>query len=325
MSIIDLTCGSGGRNTHQLIVDVILKNLNYPELFNMGDAAYIGNFAFTTDSFVVTPEFFPNCDIGKLAVCGTSNDLTVAGARPEFMSLSLIIPEGYKKENLEKIIKSVRTSADEVNVQVVCGDTKVVDNMSLKSIIINTAGIGKIIKKLNDYNAIEVGDKIIITSDIARHGMAILLARGELQFNGSIESDCCHLYNLFKCLDYNCLNFARDATRGGIAAVLNEISEKCRKGFLLYEEDIVVKNEVKYLCEMLGFDPLTVANEGVSVIIVKRDKVEDVLKLVKKCNYGDNAFIAGEVIERQVVMLKTIYGGLRNVEMPSGLLLPRIC
>ena len=325
MSIIDLTYGSGGRNTHKFIAEVILKNLNFSELFNMGDAAYVGNLAFTTDSFVVTPEFFPNCDIGKLAVCGTSNDLTVAGARPEYMSLSLIIPEGYKKENLEKIIKNVKTSADEINIQVVCGDTKVVDNTSLKSIIINTAGIGKIIKKLNNYRAIEVGDKIIITSDIARHGMAILLARGELQFDGLIESDCCHLYNIFKCLDYNYLNFARDATRGGVAAVLNEISEKCGKGFMLYEENIVIKREVKYLCEMLGFDPLTIANEGVSIIIVKRDKVEDILKLIKKSNYGANAFIAGEVIEKQVVMLKTIYGGLRNVEMPSGLLLPRIC
>ena len=134
----------------------------------MGDAAYLGDIAFTTDSFVITPEFFNNGDIGKLAVCGTSNDLTVAGAKPEFMSLALIIPEGYKKENLEKIIKSIKNAADEINIQIVCGDTKVVDQDSLKSIIINTAGIGTIIKKLNNYKAIKTGDKIIITSDIAR-------------------------------------------------------------------------------------------------------------------------------------------------------------
>lgn len=325
MDIIDLSCGSGGRNTQKLLLDVILKNLQYPELSNMGDAAYLDTVAFTTDSFVVTPEFFCNGDIGKLAVCGTSNDLAVAGAKPEFMSLALIIPEGYKKENLERIIKSIKTSADEIDLQVVCGDTKVVDNKSLKNIFINTSGIGTVIKRLNDYSAINVGDKVIVTSDIARHGMAVLLARGELQFNGLIDSDCCHLYNIFKALDYTDLNFARDATRGGIAAVLNEISEKSRKGFLIYEEHIVIKREVKYLCEMLGFDPLAVANEGVAVIIVKRDKTEDVLKLIKETPYGVNAFVAGEVIERPNVILKNIYGGLQHVEMPSGLLLPRIC
>ncbi len=325
MEIIDLSCGGGGKNTHQLLVDVILKNLPYPELSNMGDAAYLDTLAFTTDSFVITPEFFCNGDIGKLAVCGTSNDLAVAGAKPEFMSLALIIPEGYKKENLARIIRSIKIFADEIDLQVVCGDTKVIDNKSLKSILINTSGIGKIIKRLNDYNAINVGDKVIITSDIARHGMAVLLSRGELQFNGSIDSDCCHLYNIFKALDYRDLNFARDATRGGVASVLNEITEKCRKGFLIYEENIVIRKEVKYLCEMLGFDPLSVANEGVAVIIVKRNKSEDVLKLIKEIPAGVNAFIAGEVIERPNVILRNVYGGLQNVEMPSGLLLPRIC
>lgn len=326
VDIIDLSCGSGGKNTHRLIMDVIFKNLPHSsELFNMGDAAYIGNLAFTTDSFVVIPEFFNNGDIGKLAVCGTSNDLTVAGAKPEFMSLALIIPEGYKKENLEKIIKSIKNAADEIDVQIVCGDTKVVDRASLKSIIINTAGIGTVIKKLNDYDAINVGDKIIITSDIARHSISILLARGELQFKGTIESDCCHLYKIFKELDYTFLHFARDATRGGIAAVLKEISQKSEKGFLLYEESIVIRSDVRYLCEMLGFDPLSMANEGVSVIIVDSKRVNEILEVIRKCKYGGNAFIAGEVIEKPAVMLKNIYGVLQNVEMPSGMLLPRIC
>jgi hydrogenase expression/formation protein HypE len=325
VDIIDLSYGSGGKNTQQLLRNVIFKNLTYPELNNLGDAAYLGNLAFTTDSFVVMPEFFYNGDIGKLAVCGTANDLTVAGAVPEFMSLALIIPEGYRCKDLEKIIKSIKVAADEIDVQIVCGDTKVVDQASLKSIIINTAGIGTVIKKLNDYEAIEVGDKIIITSDIARHGISILLSRGDLQFKGMIESDCCHLYKIFKNLDYSYLHFSRDATRGGVAAVLKEISQKSMKGFLLFEENMVIRSDVKYLCEMLGFEPLSVANEGVAVIIVERDKTLEVLDAIKKSEYGSNAFIAGEVIEKPVVLLKNIYGGLQNVEMPSGLLLPRIC
>jgi hydrogenase expression/formation protein HypE len=325
VDIIDLSYGSGGKNTHKLINDVICKHLPFPELLNMGDAAYLENIAFTTDSFVVTPEFFFNGDIGKLAVCGTANDLTVSGAKPQFLSLALVIPEGYKISDLEKIIESIKITADEINLRVVCGDTKVVDHASLKSIIVNTAGIGPIIKKLNDYEAIKVGDNIIITSDIARHGISILLSRGELKFTGIIESDCCHLYKIFKNLNYDFLHFARDATRGGVAAVLKEISFMSKKGFLLYEKDIVIKNDVKYLCEMLGFEPLSVANEGVAVIIVERDKTLEVLDAIKKSEYGSNAFIAGEVIEKPVVLLKNIYGGLQNVEMPSGLLLPRIC
>ena len=328
MDIITLSMGSGGKSSSDFVEDMILKNIGNDILNNLTDSAYIhidGETAYTTDSFVVQPEFFPGGNIGDLAVYGTCNDLAVSGAKPLYLSLSLVIPEGYQIDTLGVIISSIGKASKDIGVQVVCGDTKVVERESLKGIIINTSGIGRVVKKLNDYKKIKIGDAVIFTSDIARHGMAILLARGDLKFNGNIQSDSCHLYNIFDKIGYKGIEFARDATRGGVAAVLNEIAAKCHLGFLLKEKNIVIKKDVKYLCEMLGFDPFSVANEGVAVMIVSKEHAEEILHLLKQCDEGENASIVGEVVEKKGVALNTLYGGTRNVDIPAGILLPRIC
>jgi len=320
--------GSGGKSTNDFVKDIICKHFGNNILENLGDAAYLdmkGELSFTTDSFVVEPEFFPGGDIGKLSVYGTCNDLSVSGAKPKFLSFSLIIPEGYKFSDIEKIVESAGAAAKEAGVQIVCGDTKVISASGLKSPLVNTAGIGVVRKKLNDYSKIKAGDKIILTSDIARHGMCIISKREGLNIESKIESDCADLNPLFEVSDYKGINFARDATRGGVAAVLNEISDKTDLGFLVDEAQIPLRNDVKYLCEFLGFDPLSVANEGAALLIVDSASASQILDKVKSVKVGENAALIGEVCSEKKVMLKTPIGGIRNVEMPVGELLPRIC
>jgi len=320
--------GSGGKSTNDFVKDIICKHFGNNILENLGDAAYLdmkGELSFTTDSFVVEPEFFPGGDIGKLSVYGTCNDLSVSGAKPKFLSFSLIIPEGYKFSDIEKIVESAGAAAKEAGVQIVCGDTKVISASGLKSPLVNTAGIGVVRKKLNDYSKIKAGDKIILTSDIARHGMCIISKREGLNIESKIESDCADLNPLFEVSDYKGINFARDATRGGVAAVLNEISDKTDLGFLVDEAQIPLRDDVKYLCEFLGFDPLSVANEGAALLIVDSASASQILDKVKSVKVGENAALIGEVCSEKKVMLKTPIGGIRNVEMPVGELLPRIC
>jgi len=320
--------GSGGRSSNDFVKDVIFKYFGNNILENLGDAAYLdinGELSFTTDSFVVEPEFFPGGDIGKLAVYGTCNDLSVSGAKPKFLSFSLIIPEGYKFSDIEKIIESAGAAAKEAGVLVVCGDTKVISASGLKTPLVNTAGIGIVRKKLNNYSEINVGDNVILTSDIARHGMCIMSKREDLNIESTIESDCADLNPLFEATEYKGIKFARDATRGGVAAVLNEISDKTGLGFLLEETEIPVREDVKYLCEFLGFDPLCVANEGAAILIVDSALSFQILEAIKSIKVGANAAIIGEVCSDSKVMLRTSIGGIRNVEMPTGELLPRIC
>lgn len=320
--------GSGGKSTNDFVKDIIFKYFGNNILENLGDAAYVdinGELSFTTDSFVVEPEFFPGGDIGKLAVYGTCNDLSVSGAKPKFLSFSLIIPEGYKFSDIEKIIQSAGAAAKEAGVLVVCGDTKVISTSGLKTPLVNTAGIGIVRKKLNNYSEINVGDSVILTSDIARHGMCIMSKREGLNIESTIESDCADLNPLFEITDYKGIKFARDATRGGVAAVLNEISDKTGLGFLLEETEIPVRKDVKYLCEFLGFDPLCVANEGAAILIVDSALSTQILDAIKSVKVGANAVIIGEVCSDSKVMLRTSIGGIRNVEMPTGELLPRIC
>jgi len=320
--------GSGGKSTNNFVKDIICKHFGNNILENLGDAAYLdikGELSFTTDSFVVEPEFFPGGDIGKLAVYGTCNDLSVSGATPKFLSFSLIIPEGYRFSDIEKIIASAGAAAKEAGVLIVCGDTKVVSVSGLKSPFINTAGVGVVQKKLNDYSEIKAGDKVILTSDIARHGMCIMSKREGLNIESEIESDCADLNPLFEASDYKGIKFARDATRGGVAAVLNEISDKTELGFLVNETEIPLRDDVKYLCEFLGFDPLSVANEGVALMIVESASASQILDRLRSVKVGVNAALIGETCNEKKVMLKTPIGGVRNVEMPVGELLPRIC
>jgi hydrogenase expression/formation protein HypE len=324
--IVTLSLGGRGRKFQKFLKEYILTFLGNDILMQLGDASYLplkGDYAYSTDSFIVEPDFFKGGDIGKLSVVGTCNDLAVSGAKPLYLSLSFIISEGYSLEKIKRIIESIKKYSEEIGVQVVCGDTKVIPRGEKEQVFINTAGIGKVIKKLNDYKNIREGDRIIFTSDIARHGIAILLEREGIE--SDIFSDCGHLYRVFEPLDYNKIHFARDASRGGVAAVLNEIAEISGLGFEIDESKISIEDNVKYYCEFFGFDPLQIANEGVGVLIVDKERASEVLKRIQSIEMGRNASIVGEVIGKNKVILKTSIGGKRYVEMPLGEILPRIC
>lgn len=326
--LVTMSLGGGGKQTSDFIKDVIIKNFSNDIISVMADAAHVdasSRSAFTTDSFVVKPEFFDGGNIGKLAVCGTVNDLAVSGAKPEYLSFALIVAEGYPLDKLEKIIISAAETAKEAGVRIVCGDTKVVERGGLNGVILNTAGLGRVIKNLNDYSAVSAGDKVIITSDIARHGMSVMLARGDLGFSGSVASDCAPLNGMLERIYAFDVKFARDATRGGLAAVLNEISEKSGLGFDINEESLPVRRDVAELCEILGFDPLSVANEGAAVLVVSEKDCPKVMDCITQIPYGERAAVIGAVTDSGRVVLKTRIGGKRYVDMPPGELLPRIC
>ena len=328
MKFVKMSMGGGGKVTNDFIKNLILNKLGNKYLDKLTDASVLeveGKIAFSTDSFVVQPEFFPGGDIGKLAVFGTCNDLAVSGAIPKFLSLSFVIPEGFSYKKLEMIVDSISNAANEVGVEVVCGDTKVIENNSLSGIVINTSGIGVVTYDLNDYEKIEVGDKVIFTSDIARHGISVMISRNELNVESEIKSDCGNLYDIFKSIDCSKVHFARDATRGGVAAVLHEISEMSGKGFYLYEKRININEDISNFCDFFGYDPLSVANEGLAVLIVEEKAAESMLMMLKNLSISRNANIVGEVVNEQIIVLETEIGGKRRVEMPVGELLPRIC
>ncbi len=323
-----MSMGSGGKATNDFIKNLILSKLGNKYLDKLTDASVLdldGKIAFSTDSFVVQPEFFPGGDIGKLAVFGTCNDLAVSGAIPKFLSLSFVIPEGFSYEKLEMIVDSIRDAVNEVGVEIVCGDTKVIENNSLSGIIVNTSGIGIVKYDLNNYENIKPGDNVIFTSDIARHGISVMISRNELNVESEINSDCGNLYEIFENIDCSKVHFSRDATRGGIAAVLHEISEMSGKGFYLYEDRININEDVSNFCDFFGYDPLSVANEGLAVLIVEKKESESMLKMLKNLSISRNANIVGEVVNEQIIVLETEIGGKRRVEMPVGELLPRIC
>ncbi|MEF3254876.1 MAG: hydrogenase expression/formation protein HypE [Deferribacterales bacterium] len=324
--IVNIALGGGGKQFQKFLKDIILNYLGNDILNRLGDASYInlsGEISYSTDSFIIDPEFFRGGDIGKLAVYGTCNDLVVSGAKPEYLSLSFIVSEGYRYDKLERIVQSIKEASIDVGVKIVAGDTKVIPRLEREQILINTSGLGKVIKKLNDYNNIRVGDMVIFTSDIARHGISILLEREGVEHN--IESDCGNLWNIFSKLDYKYIKFARDATRGGVAAVLNEISNMSGLGFEIDEKLINIDERVKYFCEFFGYDPLQIANEGLAVIVVDSSGVDSIMGILKSLNMGKNASVVGTVIEDKKVMLNTYIGGRRYVEMPYGEILPRIC
>jgi hydrogenase expression/formation protein HypE len=328
-----LSHGSGGRLMHGLIKDLILKRLNNPILKELTDSALINykeEIAFTTDSFVVSPLSFSGGDIGKLAVCGTVNDLVMQGAIPQYLSLALIIEEGLDHKALEKIVDSVSCEAKRAGVLVVTGDIKVVEKGACDKIFINTSGIGKVIKnkKLSLRN-IKPQDKIIVTGEIGQHGLAVLSRRKELDLEFNIKSDCAALNSLLipvlKKID--AIQFMRDPTRGGVATTLNEIAEGARLGIIIEEKDIPVSPKVKAACELLGIDPLYVANEGRAILVVKEYAAQEVLRLLKKHPLGKKAKVVGEVVKepKARVILNTVLGTQRIVDMLTGEPLPRIC
>jgi len=331
---ITLAHGSGGKLTHELVKQLFLPNFNNSVLSLLGDSALLQlngmKLAFTTDSYVVKPLFFPGGDIGKLAVSGTINDLAVVGARPMFLSAGFIIEEGLEMSLLEKVVHSMKETAAFTGVDIVTGDTKVVESGSVDNLFINTCGIGIVDDKINlSTSLIEVGDKIIVSGTIGDHGLAVLSERESLGFNPSIQSDCAPLSCMIGNLIASGANikFMRDPTRGGLATTLNEIVNPQKYGILVDEKNIPIKDGVRALCEILGYDPLYIANEGKVVIIASADDASKVRDLLKEDAFGKDAEIIGEVIGESPgkVCLKTVIGGTRVVDMLVGDQLPRIC
>ena len=291
-----------------------------------------GEVAFTTDSYVVDPIFFPGGSIGKLAVCGTVNDLSVSGAIPQFMSCGFIIEEGFAISQLETIVKTMAEEADKAGVKIVTGDTKVVNRGKCDKVFINTTGMGFIHTSRHHIsfgNTIKPGDKIIINGSIGDHGIAILAARESLSLRSDIKSDCASLNNLLQPIleTPQAIKFMRDATRGGLATVLCELAEDKNVGVNISEGQIPVKEIVNGACEVFGFDPLYLANEGKVLMVVDGTSANQILSKIKKHPLGENASIIGEIVSDhpQKVLLETEIGGRRILDMLSGEMLPRIC
>lgn len=333
MDKILLAHGSGGKLSHDLVKNTFVSILDNPLLNRLDDSAVLrleGRLAFTTDSYVVSPLFFPGGNIGKLAVCGTVNDLSMSGAEPKCLSLALIIEEGFPTNRLKEIILSVHETAQEAGVSVVTGDTKVVNRGAADGLFINTAGVGSVPEGLDISSArAQVGDKVILSGPIGDHGIALLSQREGLEFESTLQSDCAPLNGMVKDMlrashEIHCL---RDPTRGGLASTLNEFAGGSGVGIRIEEEKIPIRDLVKGACELMGFDPLYVANEGKLVAVVSPRDAEEVVSVMRQNPYGQGAVIIGEIVANHPgrVVMKTRLGTSRVVDMLTGELLPRIC
>ncbi len=336
---INMSHGGGGKAMRDLIEDVFIGAFDNNELSMLEDQARIelstltalgDRLALTTDSYVVDPIFFNGGDIGKLAVCGTVNDLAVGGAVPLYLTCGMIIEEGLSVADLRIIVASMKAAADAAGVKIVTGDTKVVDRGAADKVFINTAGVGVISKahKISAHNA-KPGDVVLINGYIGDHGAAIVGARGDLAIENDIQSDCQPLNKLIQSLLQACPNVhcMRDATRGGVGSVLNEFAVSSGVCFKLRETSIPVRTEVRGMCEILGLDPLYLANEGKVVVVLPKADAEAALAAMKSNQYGVNSAIIGEVTDAptDTVILQTSFGGERIVDMLVGDQLPRIC
>ena len=328
-----LAHGSGGKLSHDLIEKNFVSALGNPILNKLDDSAVFefgGRLAFTSDSYTVNPIFFPGGDIGKLAVCGTVNDLSMSGAVPLYLSLSFIIEEGLPIEELKEIVNSISQAASEAAVKIVTGDTKVVNQGSADKLFINTAGIGIVPEGVNisASNALP-GDKIIINGNLGDHGIAVLSQREGLQFRVPVNSDCAPLNNLVAEMlaVSNNIHCLRDPTRGGLATTLTDFATQSNVGIIIEEEKIPVNKSVLAACELLGFDPLYIANEGKVAAVVDAADADKILAKMRNNKYGTNATIIGEVVKEHTgqVVMHTRLGASRIVDMPVGELLPRIC
>ncbi len=326
--------GSGGKLTADLIERLFLPAFHNPYLDRLDDQAVVeingSLLAFTTDSFVVTPMFFPGGDIGRLAVNGTVNDLAMSGARPLFLSAGFILEEGCPLADLQRIVASMRAACETAGVLLVTGDTKVVNRGSGDKVFINTSGIGLLDRAVQvSANRAQVGDLILLSGTIADHGMAVMSTREGLELETEIVSDTAPLHELVAAMldvsrEVHCL---RDPTRGGIAGTLNELAKQSHVGMAIEERLVPMKEEVKGLCEILGIDPLYVANEGKLVAIVAREAADAILARMKTLPSGQEARIIGEVVADHpgMVIMKTRIGGTRIVDLMMGEQLPRIC
>ncbi len=332
---VTLAHGGGGKLTQKLIRDLFRPTLDNPYLAELHDGALLppssARLAMTTDSFVVSPPFFPGGNIGDLAVHGTLNDLAMCGARPRYLALSFILEEGFLLKDLWAILSTIRERTREAGVMVVTGDTKVVERGKGDGIFITTTGVGEILDGVDVRpSRIQPGDRILLSGPIAEHGMAIMSVREGLSFETELKSDTANLWPLVEALlqaggtDVHAL---RDATRGGVASALNELAQASQTGIRIQEEAVPIREEVRGACEILGLDPLFVANEGRFVAFVRGDRAEELLDVLRAHPLGRDAAIIGEVVDQHpgVVQMETWLGGRRIVEMLSGEQLPRIC
>ena len=322
--------GAGGKLSAQLLREIILPAFDNEILNELHDGAKIGKLAMTTDSYVVRPIFFRGGDIGKLAICGTVNDLAVTGAIPKYISVGVILEEGFDFDALKKIVGSMAAAAREAEVKIVTGDTKVVGRGQADGIFINTAGVGELIDGVDiSPKKISAGMKILVSGTLGDHATTILAGRHGLELPEKIKSDCAPLNKMiFEMLSVEPkISMLRDATRGGVAAVLNEIAQAADVGILIDEEKIPVREEVRGVCDILGFDVLELANEGKIIAVVPTESAEKILSVMRKNIYGSDAAQIGEVVKNSAgkVGLKTFLGGVRIIDMPTGELVPRIC
>ena len=329
MKTITLAHGNGGQENNELISKVFYKAFKNDILDKSEDAAVIenGNLAFSTDSFTVSPLFFNGADIGKLAICGTCNDLAMMGAKPKYLTCSVIIEEGLDKRTLDKIVKSMKEELEVNGAVVVSGDTKVVPKGSVDKIFINTTGIGQIQYKGISSNNITSEDTILVSRDIGAHGATIFASREGIDMNTNLKSDCASLYPQVKVLIDAGIKITalRDATRGGVSAVLNEWAKQSNICIEVEEASIPVSDEVNGICELLGFEAMALANEGTFVLAIKNEDAQKALEVLKQAN--ETASIIGSVSDEHIgkVVLNSAWGTKRFLELPTGELLPRIC
>ncbi len=331
--------GSGGTMMKRIIDEVFYEAYGSSELLEGNDAASLDapetgqRIAYSTDSFVVTPHFFPGGDIGKLAVCGTVNDVATSGATPKYLSCGFILEEGFPVADLKRICKSMAAAAQEAGVHIVTGDTKVVNRGHGDGVFINTSGIGFISAGVELSGAFcKPGDKILVSGTVGDHGITVMACREELSFNADIQSDAAPLNHLIAEVlaaapDTRCF---RDPTRGGLASTLNELAGQSDVDFIVEEDAVPVKDAVRGACEMLGYDVYQVANEGKMVCVVPAEQADAALKAMQNNVYGVDAAIIGEVVEKPEdrssrVSIRTGFGALRIMDMLVGEQLPRIC
>lgn len=323
---IDMSYGSGGKQTENLINDIFLKHFNNRILNRLEDSAVLSvgaRIAYTTDSFVVTPMFFPGGDIGKLAVCGTVNDLAMMGAVAKYLTAGFIIEEGTELETLDRIAGSMAAAAKEAGVKIVAGDTKVVEGKG--GVYINTSGIGEVNIKGVSISNCRPGDVILLSGNLGEHHAAVMSSR--MGIENTIVSDCAPLVSIVKKLIAEKINVhcMRDVTRGGLATVLNEAVSQSGCGIIIHEENLPVSHEIRGFCDILGLDPLYMANEGKMIAVLPKHQAEKALKAVKSTKYGKNAAIIGEITEGDHVSMTTALKGVRRIDVLYGEGLPRIC
>lgn len=336
MSTVQMAHGSGGQAMQQLINSLFMQAFDNPWLAEQEDQARLDlatlsaagdRLAFSTDSYVIDPLFFPGGDIGKLAICGTANDVAVSGALPRFFSCGFILEEGLPLDMLRTVVNSMASTAKAANIAIVTGDTKVVQRGAADKLFINTAGIGAIPAGIRwGAQQLQPGDVLLVSGTLGDHGATILNLREKLGLDGDLVSDCAVLTQLIQSLrDINGIKALRDATRGGVNAVVHEFADRCGYGIELRERDLPVHPAVRGVCELLGLEALNFANEGKLVIAVERQAADAVLERLRAHPLGRDAAIIGEVVERRGVRLAGLYGVKRMLDLPHAEPLPRIC